>query len=456
MPNCGVRFRAYPNKDQKDTLSQWIGCARVIYNCKVDEDHKAYKAFKLDQIKTPVNQAYSQFKTQERHWLGQCPSQVLRNSASIWYTAKQRFFKGLSGNPTYKRRGDRDSVLLTNELFRFEDSALPDGSFSRILIIGTKKNPVGQLSFVAHRPFGEPKQIVVSKKAGQWFVSFCYEVEEVLDGLSEQELLDHYSALDQETLQEYTVGIDRGIVKPLQLSDSSCFDFGPEAQKKFKRTAAKIVRVQKSLSRAKKGSQNRYKLKLKLSKCHQKQGNRRQDFAHKTSHSIANLSAKVVVVEDLSLKNMTKAPAPKQDENGKYLPNKRAAKAGLNKKLLEKGLAKTVSYLEYKCQKQGKLLVKIPAPYTSQECAKCHHIHPDNRKTQADFQCISCGHQDNADVNAAKVIAYRGIKYLQSRPKAKTRTRLGSSRSQARRGVSQTERAQVFSADAQDPGSSLL
>ena len=39
----------------------------------------------------------------------------------------------------------------------------------------------------------------------------------------------------------------------------------------------------------------------------------------------------------------------------------------------------------------------------------CSHIHPDNRKDQATFLCVSCGHTDNADLNAAKVIKKRAI-----------------------------------------------
>ena len=35
-----------------------------------------------------------------------------------------------------------------------------------------------------------------------------------------------------------------------------------------------------------------------------------------------------------------------------------------------------------------------------------------NRKSQADFHCIQCGHQDNADVNAAKNILARGHRVL--------------------------------------------
>lgn len=64
MASCGVKFSAYPTKEQANVFSQWIGCARVIYNCKVVEDNQKYKDFKNTSEKSYVNQAYSQFKTE--------------------------------------------------------------------------------------------------------------------------------------------------------------------------------------------------------------------------------------------------------------------------------------------------------------------------------------------------------------------------------------------------------
>src|SRR5437868_3993069 len=46
--------------------------------------------------------------------------------------------------------------------------------------------------------------------------------------------------------------------------------------------------------------------------------------------------------------------------------------------------------------------------------AKCGYIHPDNRQTQAKFVCQSCGHSENADLNAAQVLRKRGVKTILS------------------------------------------
>ena len=106
---------------------------------------------------------------------------------------------------------------------------------------------------------------------------------------------------------------------------------------------------------------------------------------------------------------MTRRSKKKQDDNGRYLPNKAKQKSGLNKSILDKGWHKVESFITYKAHRSGKAVFKIRAAYTSQECAPCGYTHPDNRKNQDQFCCGSCGHVDNADRNAAYVVKKRAI-----------------------------------------------
>lgn len=46
--------------------------------------------------------------------------------------------------------------------------------------------------------------------------------------------------------------------------------------------------------------------------------------------------------------------------------------------------------------------------HTSQTCHECGHVAKGNRVTQAEFRCLSCGHEAHADVNAAKNILRLG------------------------------------------------
>ena len=109
---------------------------------------------------------------------------------------------------------------------------------------------------------------------------------------------------------------------------------------------------------------------------------------------------------------MTKKAKPKQDEQGRWLRNGAAAKSGLNKAILASAWGQTKVYLQYKARRQGKLVIEVPAFYSSQECGPCGHIHQDNRVSQSEFVCQSCGHTDHADHNAANVIAGRGVRQL--------------------------------------------
>ncbi|MHB8370402.1 MAG: zinc ribbon domain-containing protein [Leptospirales bacterium] len=68
--------------------------------------------------------------------------------------------------------------------------------------------------------------------------------------------------------------------------------------------------------------------------------------------------------------------------------------------------------LSYKARQNGKLVHKVSPQCSSQECAECGHIHPDNRVSQALFVCQRYEHTDNADQNASLVIAKRGVRLL--------------------------------------------
>ena len=76
------------------------------------------------------------------------------------------------------------------------------------------------------------------------------------------------------------------------------------------------------------------------------------------------------------------------------------------------GWHKLEEFTKYKAYRSGKAVFKVSAHYSSQECADCGHIHPDNRKSQELFKCDSCGHTDNADRNATLVLKKRAIKLI--------------------------------------------
>jgi putative transposase len=406
----GIRLQAHPTSQQKLTLSQWMGCARFIWNAKCDEDrYLGSFARKYLPIGTyaPIDQKFSQYKDDELSpWLSDCPSQILRNSAVNWYQTYQKFLKGECGRPKRKKKSDGGSIHLTKEVFRFEKC---EDGVTR-LFIGTKTNNIGYLSIKNHGPYQIPKSIYIKKHHGDYWVSFCYE-----DGLDDSNLLTgeenlkHLQAASRNFLENNTVGIDRGVVRPVQ-AGTEVFDLTPEQKKSKLGRERYLKRYQRRLSKQKKGSKRRYQTKKKISRCHQKIANIRKDFCHKTSRKIVdNPQNKIIVLEDLRTKNMTTKPKAKQTDTGKWEKNGANAKAGLNKSILDKGWHQLESFIKYKSYRAGKAWFKVPAYQTSQECAACSHTHPNNRKSQDRFQCESCGYTDNADHNAAEVIKKRAI-----------------------------------------------
>lgn len=407
----GIKLQAKPTEVQKRILSQWMGCARFIWNGKCEEERYytrfARKYYPLDTY-APVDQKYSQFKNKELSpWLYEVPSQVLRNSATNWYDTYVDFMQGKCGKPKIKRKSDYGSVHLTRELFRFERCA--DGVTR--LRLGTKHRTIGYLKIKNHRKYKGPNSIYIKKRNGEYWVAFCYD-DDVTELYDEKQHLSYLKTCSQDYLYKHIVGIDRGIAIPVQCGAIS-FDFTKQQKRNKLKAEVRLKRYQRKMARQQAGSNKRYKTKNKLSTCHQKMANIRNDFCHKTSHAIiSNPDNKVIILEDLKTRNLTKKPKAKQDSNGKWAQNGARAKAGLNKSILDKGWHIFESYTKYKAARAGKAWFKINPNYTSQECANCSHTHPDNRKSQSDFVCDCCGHIDNADRNAAMVIKKRAIKLI--------------------------------------------
>ncbi len=415
----GFKFRAYPTPEQQTLLLQWIGCQRMIYNCKVAEDRYFHslqrKALSLVGQYPPIDQTYSQFKDKTlTPWLYEIPSQVLRNGAVKWLQAYSRFFKKLSGRPVFQSKSGKQSVWLTNELFHFQP--VTDSLTGKVshysLWVGTVKHKIGQIVFKAHREFVPPKSIHVSVEAGYWFISFCNEplIEQFQP--TQAEIQAELAQWTEKDLSEATLGIDRGIAIPIAVSNGQTFDFLPQQKARVAKQEQYRKRWQRKLARRVKGSKNYHKAQKRIAQSYQYAKQVRLNFNHQVSHQLVSQpKVRLIVFEDLNVKGMTKAPLPKPDpaREGVYLPNGSRAKAGLNKSILSIGWSQLLAFTQYKAVKHNQLCVTVPPHFTSQECSECGHIHFDNRLTQSRFVCQACAFTLNADHNAGRVIAKKGI-----------------------------------------------
>ena len=67
------------------------------------------------------------------------------------------------------------------------------------------------------------------------------------------------------------------------------------------------------------------------------------------------------------------------------------------------------SFVIYKAKEAGIAVYFVEPRHTSQTCSACGHCDQANRKSQSNFLCLQCGFQTNADYNAARNIACKGL-----------------------------------------------
>ena len=404
----GQKFQIKPTKSQASALLKWIGCQRFIYNAKVQDD-RYFRSFARNALQhtgnyPPVDQKYSQYKA-EAAFLKEVPSQVLRNGAVRWFEAYKRFFKKLGGRPAIKTKHGRQSILLTSELFQLQQRE--NGNW--FLYLGTKRFPVGHIKVNAHSLVtSKPKMIVVSVHAGQWSLSFNTDDADATTGEIIQfpeytDILDELSKYRYEELIQSTNGVDRGVViKSCDAKQLVPHTLLTENDNRIARNEVNRKRYQRKLARQAKGSNRYRRTKQKIARIARYKANAIYNLTHQVSHKMtSDKGTMIVALEDLNTKGMTRSSKGTIEEPGKRVKQK----SGLNRSILQSGWGQLRTKLQYKTFKRGKLLVLIPPHYTSQECSACGTINKEARLSQSEYACKACGARENADINAAKVIA---------------------------------------------------
>ena len=87
----------------------------------------------------------------------------------------------------------------------------------------------------------------------------------------------------------------------------------------------------------------------------------------------------------------------------------------MRRSIAEVSWGSLVQKIKYKAEMQGKVVKEVKPEYSSQRCNACGKISRKNRKSQEKFECVSCGHKDNADKNAAKNILNYGKWFLEQK-----------------------------------------
>ncbi len=356
-----IRARIYPTDAQSEKLSQFFGCARWWWNRALNETTTTYAQTGKGLSREGLNALLPALK-KEFVWLGECHSQVLQSVTLNLSKSFINFFEKRAKFPNFKSKHGKQSIQY------------PQGTkFVDNLIYLPK---LGWVKINLHRPLdGEVKTVTIFKNpSGQYFAAI----------LTEQE--GEYPAPSSEG---NAIGIDLGITDFAITSTGSKYP-NPRHIKKHQ---SNLKRKQRKLSRKVKGSNSRNKARKLVARVHQRISNSRQDFLHKLSHKLVNEN-QVIVVEDLAVKNMVK--------------NHCLATA-----ISDCGWSSFVGMLNYKCERSGKILVKVDRFFpSSKTCSNCYHRVSSLSLDVRHWTCPSCGTNHDRDVNAAVNIKAEGLRLL--------------------------------------------
>ena len=375
------KFQLEPTGEQIRDMRRFEGSCRFVFN----------KALVLQKENCEAGNKFINYESMAKHltgwrnsietpWLKEAPCHSLQHSLKDSEKAFKNFFAKRSKYPRFKRK-DRGGS------FRYPDSKQIelDQINSRIYL--------PKLGWVFYRKsrevLGELRNVTVSCNSGKWFISIQTQRE----------------VERPQTLATTAIGIDVGITHFATMSDG--VHIAP--LNSFKKKQTRLSKYQRRMSLKKKFSKNWKKARFKVQKIHTSIANARKDFLHKTTTSISKNHA-IVCIEDLKVSTMSKSAAGTIEIPGKRVRQK----TRLNRCILDQGWGMFRQQLEYKMKWAGGVLVVVPAYNTSRTCpdSNCGHISEDSRKTQAEFKCVSCGYENNADVVGAINILERGQRLL--------------------------------------------
>ena len=152
----------------------------------------------------------------------------------------------------------------------------------------------------------------------------------------------------------------------------------------------------------------------RVAQLHSKMARQRLDFHHKQAAAMVD-GAAAIFTEQLQPANLVRRPKPKQDTTtGAYLPNGAAAKAGLNKAILDSAPAQFLGILRYKAAEAGVVYAEAPTRSLkpSQRCHACDAVV--KKPLRERWHVCPCGASCGRDVNSALVLLAWGLAHVLS------------------------------------------
>lgn len=364
--NKAFRYLLYPNREQAEAMASLLNTHRHLYNSALAERKAAYETQK--RTVTYLEQsAHLKTSRKENPHLAQANFSSCRRTLKRLDRAFQAFFRRIKsgekeiertpGYPRFRGYGRFDSVEFTH------------GDGAKLTTDGRAYfQNVGAVKVKRHRPVEDKlKTVTFCRQAGRWYVVFVCDVPDV----------------DAEPSANPAVGLDLGLKSFFVTSD------GEEVKppKFYRQAQKKLRRVQRAVSRKRKGGRNRRKAVQHLARVHQHVGNQRKDWHHKTALSLVRRYG-LVAHEDLNVQGI--------------------ARTRLAKSTHDAGWSQFLGILTRKAESAAVTMVAVNPRNTTQTCSNCGCL-PAVSLQLSDrmYHCAFCGFQADRDFNAAKNILSR-------------------------------------------------
>ncbi|MXZ90091.1 MAG: IS200/IS605 family element transposase accessory protein TnpB [Chloroflexi bacterium] len=351
-----------------------------LYNAALQERRDAYRMAGVSISKYDQTKQFTLVRGDDPAWAA-LDVQVGRSALFRVDRAYQAFFRRI-------KAGDKPGFPRFRSSRRYRSIELTDaGSRSWLTVNGDRAQirvkGLPTLRLRPHRPLpaGQPQAVRITRKARGVYVDLVY---------------GHDDPPTSGALPANPIGIDMGVAKRVSLSDGQTVA-GVEIDRR------RLRRLQRRVSRAKRGSNGRGRKVAALAREWQRVADAERGKAHQLTAALVQ-QYDFFAVEDLQIPNMTRSAAGTPEEPGQNV----AAKSGLNRSILAQSWGRVLSQLEYKAASAGVPLVRVNPAYTSQGCAACGVVDGESRDGQS-FRCGHCGYAADADVNAAINILRRGL-----------------------------------------------
>ena len=391
--NRTYKYRLYPNKTQSERLDFLLWQGRRIYNGALAMRKEAWEQRQESISLYDLRDHWCALRKDEPDTFGLLPYKTVEDLMRRLDKAYKAFFRRVKtgetpGFPRFKGRYFFNSLgYVKGNGFKF--LATSEG-WGKLSIVNC-----GDIRVRMHRKLPDDAAIkyglVMRNKRGQWWVALQLELPDA----------------EPEPSDKPAVGIDVGMVYLLALSDGTTIDnprWYREGKQKRRVLMRKLDRQRRANNpqnynadgTAKAGvfvwhkSTRMKETERQLRKLDDKIRQQRRYFWHTLTDWLTSTYG-FIALEDLTLDFM--------------IENKRLAMSAH-----DAAFGEFWQMLDYKAAERGVTVVRVPPAYTSQTCSECGVVDRENRQTQAKFECVSCGHTENADVNAAKNILRMGLK----------------------------------------------